>query len=91
MKKIHIVLISLLLISVLVGGFALYKIISEINEVNRAEELSNEFLEYSPDKDINSQLSYKEIFDSFKPQLLELKNVNPHVVGWIYIPGTNIN
>lgn len=89
MKKCFIFLITLLIICVSTGGYALYKICAENSEIAEAESLSAEFDKYSPVIDQGN--TYEKIFSDFIPKLTQMKSVNSDVIGWIYIPSTNIN
>lgn len=91
MKKYFTILITLLIICIGVGSFAVYKIIEEKREVLEAETLSSEFLQYSPAEYFENNYTYKEIYNVFLPKLEKMKNINSDVIGWLYIPLTNIN
>lgn len=89
MKKYFILLIVLLVICISTGGYALYKICAENSEIAEAESLSAEFEIYSPI--IEQGDNYEEIFSDFMPKLMQMRSINSDVIGWIYIPSTNIN
>jgi sortase B len=81
-------LLAVLLIGcVAVGGYAAYKIHTESSEVSAAEELSHEADGYAP----RVELGYSELYSDFQPKLKALKAINEDVIGWIYIPQTNIS
>lgn len=91
MKKYFAILITLLIICICIGSFAVYKVIEEKREVAEAESLSSEFLQYSPVDYFKGDYTYKDIYNNFKPKLEEMKSINSDVIGWLYIPVTNIN
>lgn len=89
MKRYFMLLIALLLVCMSIGGYALYKIYTENSEIEEAENLSAEFDAYSPI--IEEEKTYEEIFSDFMPKLTQMQGINSDVIGWIYIPLTNIN
>lgn len=91
MKKYFTILIILLIICICSGGFAIYKISEEKSEINEAEIFSSEFLEYSPDDYFTDNYTYQDIYNNFMPDLEKMRSINSDVVGWLYIPITNIN
>ena len=82
MKKIKIFLLFLLLF---IFGFSLYKINTIKKELNTSEEIKEELIEMieipeTPSEEPNFEVNFEE-----------LKKINPDVVGWIVIEGTQIN
>ena len=82
MKKIKIFLLFLLLF---IFGFSLYRINTIKKELNTSEEIKEELIELieipeTPSEEPNFEVNFEE-----------LKKINPDVVGWIVIEGTQIN
>lgn len=91
MKKSIVFLVGVLVVCLVVGGFALFKIFKERSEVTQAEELAAVWSENSVKNDIDGGLSPQEIYESFLPKLEAMQQTNPDVCGWIYIPNTHID
>ncbi len=91
MKKQIVFLSCILIICLLAGGFCLYKIYEQKAEVSEAERLAEEFSAYSPGELFKEGAEPKDIYNEFLPKLKELKAQNGDVMGWIYIPLTNID
>ncbi len=82
MKKIKIFLLFLLLF---IFGFSLYRIKTIKKELNTSEEIKEELIELieipeTPSEEPNFEVNFEE-----------LKKINPDVVGWIAIEGTQVN
>ncbi len=90
MKKIALMIV-LLIICIAIGTFGVYKIYSEKSEVQQAEGLAAAYTDYSPAVSFDNTKTYEEIFYDFSAKLKRLKKINNHIVGWIYIPLTNID
>ncbi len=91
MKKILIISAVLVFICICIGCFGLFKIYSEKKEIETAEELSGQFSQYSPAKYFDGKITYSQIYQKFMPELKKMQIINPQVIGWIYIPDSNIN
>lgn len=90
MKKIALFIV-LLIICIAIGVFGVYRIYSEKSEVQQAEEVSAAYTDYSPAVSFDSTKTYEEIFCDFSEKLKNLKKISNNIVGWIYIPLTNID
>ena len=82
MKAIKILLLFIFLAML---GFSIYKINVIKKELNASEEIKEELIELVEIPEIPSEEP------SFKVDFDELKKINPDVVGWIVIEGTQVN
>lgn len=82
MKTIKVLILFILLVML---SFSLYKISSIKKELDTSEKIKEELIELVEIPKIPSEES------SFKVNFEELENINPDVVGWIVIEGTQVN
>lgn len=82
MKKIKILLLLVLISSLIYCAFHIYKIFKEEKD---AADIKEELIELIDIPDIPPEEP------EFSVDFTELKNINPDVVGWIVVEGTQIN
>lgn len=82
MKKIKILFLLVLLSSLIYCAFRIYKIYKEEKD---AADIKEELIELIDIPEIPPEEP------SFSVDFTELKNINPDVVGWIVVEGTQIN
>lgn len=96
MKGLKIIVPVLLAVCICGIVYAALGIISETREVKTAEAVSSVFSEYSPAQsiprdDTESGDAFIKTLERFRPALKTMQAQNSDIIGWIYIPQTNID
>lgn len=83
-RNIFLDIISVILILIII--FCVVKLIPEVKEIYNQHELKNEYVAAVETPDPSN-----EKVAVLNPNWEELKQMNPDIVGWIYVPNTPIN